>query len=466
MVLANLEKKITIYILHVENFRILSGPLVLFNTDNLALKPNNDYSRTTVIAKRRTKNLQSNPYYGSVISVSRSYVSDLLFTGGKGIDIRTMSTKIQPVPVKVYHNADKEKGSIIEDNKGRTGIYRWVHIESGKSYIGSSVKLNIRFKQYFNYNHISRPTRTLRIYRALLKYGYSEFRLEILEYCSPDVLLEREQFYFDTLSPEYNILKVAGSPLGYRHSEAAKKIIGLASKNRKVLESSRELKREALLGKSFDKERIEKMRLSNTFRKPVLITNEDTKETIEFPSLTEAGQYLGVSRVTINKYLLNNIPYNGYTISASVNNPSLVSGNIPKESPKLLQQSVLLTNKETGDQKEFSSLTDAAKYLEVSRGRLGSFLNNMGEAKPTRTNITGCESIKGYIISKITAVQSTVNRKTKKVEVTDIDTKKVTIYPSFALAGKALGISPSSLSLYFSKNRTKPFRNKYGLKLV
>ena len=115
------------------------------------------------------------------------------------------------------------------------------------------------------------------------------------------------------------------------------------------------------------------MRLSNTFRKPVLITNEDTKETIEFPSLTEAGQYLGVSRVTINKYLLNNIPYNGYTISASVNNPSLVSGNIPKESPKLLQQSVLLTNKETGDQKEFSSLTDAAKYLEVSRGRFREF---------------------------------------------------------------------------------------------
>jgi hypothetical protein len=109
----------------VENFRILSGPLVLFNTDNLALKSNNDYSRTTVIAKRRTnKDLQLNPYYGSVIPVSRSYLSDLLFTEGKVIGIRTMSTKIKLVPVKVYHNADKEKGSIIEDNKGRTGIYR------------------------------------------------------------------------------------------------------------------------------------------------------------------------------------------------------------------------------------------------------------------------------------------------------------------------------------------------------
>ena len=54
------------------------------------------------------------------------------------------------------------------------------------------------------------------------------------------------------LSPYYNILKVAGSPLGYRHSEAAKKLIGIASQNRKVLESTRDLKREALLGKIFD----------------------------------------------------------------------------------------------------------------------------------------------------------------------------------------------------------------------
>jgi group I intron endonuclease len=72
------------------------------------------------------------------------------------------------------------------------------------------------------------------IYKALLKHGYAEFRLEILEYCSADILLKREQHYFDKCKPEYNMLKIAGSPLGYRHSEAAKKLIGMASKDRKV----------------------------------------------------------------------------------------------------------------------------------------------------------------------------------------------------------------------------------------
>ena len=91
-------------------------------------------------------------------------------------------------------------------------------------------------------------------------------------------------------SPELNILKVAGSPLGYRHSEATKKLIGLAAKNRKVSESSRDLKRKALLGRSFDNESIEKMRLSNTFRKPVLITNTKTGDKLEFSSMTEAGK--------------------------------------------------------------------------------------------------------------------------------------------------------------------------------
>lgn len=37
---------------------------------------------------------------------------------------RTMSTSSKPVPVKVYLNPDKEKESIVNENKGRTGIYR------------------------------------------------------------------------------------------------------------------------------------------------------------------------------------------------------------------------------------------------------------------------------------------------------------------------------------------------------
>ncbi len=199
------------------------------------------------ITKRFSKNLDT-------FMVKKQYqvkkVNKLLETNDKSIDIvrsqaykpvnygvsngkRSMSTSsrcVPVIPVKIYSNSDLDKELIVNENKGRTGVYRWVHIDSGKSYIGSSANLSIRFKQYFNYNHISYPKRNLRIYRALLKYGYAGFSLEILEYCNTDLLLQREQFYFDTLNPEYNILKVAGSPLGYRHSEASKKLISIASR--------------------------------------------------------------------------------------------------------------------------------------------------------------------------------------------------------------------------------------------
>jgi len=69
------------------------------------------------------------------------------------------------------------------------------------------------------------------IYKALLKHRGrppgciasrrappSNFRLEIPEYCAAEKCLEREQYYLDHLKPEYNVLKVAGSPFGFKHS--------------------------------------------------------------------------------------------------------------------------------------------------------------------------------------------------------------------------------------------------------
>lgn len=60
------------------------------------------------------------------------------------------------------------------------------------------------------------------IYKALIKYGYSNFSLDIMEYCEPNVLISKEQYYIDILKPEYNILKIAGSNLGFKHTELAK----------------------------------------------------------------------------------------------------------------------------------------------------------------------------------------------------------------------------------------------------
>ena len=59
------------------------------------------------------------------------------------------------------------------------------------------------------------------LHENLLNKGYSNFSLEILEYLEPSDAKTREQYYLDLFaeSPKYNILPIAGSSLGYKHSE-------------------------------------------------------------------------------------------------------------------------------------------------------------------------------------------------------------------------------------------------------
>jgi group I intron endonuclease len=66
----------------------------------------------------------------------------------------------------------------------------------------------------------------MQICRALLKYGYSNFSLTILEYCEPCKCLEREGYYFLLLNPEYNTAKEPGAPMsGHTHSDETRQII-------------------------------------------------------------------------------------------------------------------------------------------------------------------------------------------------------------------------------------------------
>jgi len=60
------------------------------------------------------------------------------------------------------------------------------------------------------------------IYSAILNLGISFFKLEILEYCSREECIKIEQKYINLLQPSYNILKIAGSFLGFKHSDESR----------------------------------------------------------------------------------------------------------------------------------------------------------------------------------------------------------------------------------------------------
>jgi len=74
------------------------------------------------------------------------------------------------------------------------------------------------------------------IYSALLrpkKNGHAVFNLDILEYCDKENIIIREQCYLDLLKPKYNILKIAGSSLGFKYSEATRAQMSLNNTGQK-----------------------------------------------------------------------------------------------------------------------------------------------------------------------------------------------------------------------------------------
>lgn len=96
---------------------------------------------------------------------------------------------IQYNPVKIYANAYDMRKFILKENKNKIGIYKWTNKLNNECYVGSSINLWRRFLNYFNLSYISSVKNNLIISRALIKYGYSNFSLEILEYCDVSVLL-------------------------------------------------------------------------------------------------------------------------------------------------------------------------------------------------------------------------------------------------------------------------------------
>lgn len=137
------------------------------------------------------------------------------------------------------------------------------------------------------------------ISRALLKYGYSKFKLEILEYCSPEDLIEREQYYLKSLEPYYNILKIAGSSLGYTHSQETKDKMAAAKKGENHPCLGRTGEKHPLFGKP---------RAGGSGRpsQQISVIDNKTNKTTTYDSMREAARALNIECSIITNYLKNN----------------------------------------------------------------------------------------------------------------------------------------------------------------
>lgn len=162
--------------------------------------------------------------------------------------------------------------------KSDGGIYAIVHIETGRRYIGSAVSISSRWSKHKSDlrsgSHCNRKLRG-----SWAKHGENAFRFEVVELVTDRTkLIEREQFWMDTLNPYYNLVMVAGSCLGMKMSAEARAKISAANKgqyrmpaesHQRRIEKITGLKQTAetcdkrrakMLGRTFSDESISKMR--------------------------------------------------------------------------------------------------------------------------------------------------------------------------------------------------------------
>jgi group I intron endonuclease len=247
-------------------------------------------------------------------------------------------------PAALYTDVIGQKETILNENKGKSGVYCWTNLIIGKQYIGSSVRLKSRFNHYFNEKFLTRNANQSIIYRALLKtHGYSNFSLTNLEYpsgpsrdlsespavkargdCDKDAVTSREQYYMDKLKPAYNIALIAGSRLGLNQSPEAKKLISVALTGRVLSEetkakivntwSSLELSEAhkahliELQKTSQSPERIAQA-IKNLAEyhaehsKVVKATTIETGHSVTYPSIRQTARAFNTTCTTIGKYI-------------------------------------------------------------------------------------------------------------------------------------------------------------------
>lgn len=114
-------------------------------------------------------------------------------------------------------------------------------------YIGSSLNLNKRFKQHIN-GLKNNSHRNSHLQNFVSKYGVDKLKFKVLEKCSMDELLVKEQFYIDNYDNVnlFNISKIAGK---VEMTDEVRKKISESSKGKIISKQQREKARINGLGK-------------------------------------------------------------------------------------------------------------------------------------------------------------------------------------------------------------------------
>lgn len=227
-------------------------------------------------------------------------------------------------PISIYFDSSLNRHFMLNHLNDKSGIYCWYSKLSGNMYVGSAVNLRARTSDYYQASYIENREH-LPIIKAMKKYGMENFSLIILEYTNKNNLIRSEQYWIDFITPEYNILSVAGSWANHHHSEDAKSKISdyrtgktHTEEVKKLISLTRQKENNPFFGKTHSEETKNLMRIAQSSRtvdpNPGIAINlySSENELLQtFKSIRETAKYFKADTRTINRYLNSNKLFRG-----------------------------------------------------------------------------------------------------------------------------------------------------------
>lgn len=114
-------------------------------------------------------------------------------------------------------------------SKPKIGIYK-ITSPSGKIYIGQSIDIKRRFKQY---ERLAYSKGQPKLYRSFCKYGINSHKFEIIQELPENLLNDGERFHqelFDSVDNGLNCMYVDGNNMTGKHSEESKRKMSESTK--------------------------------------------------------------------------------------------------------------------------------------------------------------------------------------------------------------------------------------------
>jgi group I intron endonuclease len=296
-------------------------------------------------------------------------------------------------PIKIYNNLKEDRLAILKEQKDKSGVYCLINKINGHYYVGSSINLATRMRNYLNNNFLkSKQNVNMPIVKALLKYGQSNFTILILEYVEIQSLTTRETYFIMSVIPYYNVLKQGYSSLGYKHTEETKELLSQLAKNRVHTDKTKGLIARALTGENnpfYNKShsiesKVRMMEAKSAY--PVYLYNSFKELLIIFPSVSTLARLIKSNHFTIvdaikeqtifrGEWYFSNIPYN-------INDIPLISDITSKECEKLIldinnhshvRKAVFIYDKNKNFICKYEGVTEAQKALNINHSTIKKY---------------------------------------------------------------------------------------------